>query len=347
MKLSTLLLSNVVILLHRFVSAETGFASTCISSDTPSKQQREWGMKACLTSMTKLSTCADNLKKGTYASTNIGNSVAVISQSSNTQTLTSLEAMHWCQTLVGYCVDGQVQCDTCSTSLYIYQLASLDGVMTAGLTSTGDIAEAPVPTHVVSEVSSQRHNFSETTIPTTSIQERPSTIDSRADPQVCRAPGTSLATNSFCSLKIVAYSLAENRVWKQKHSGTLVAALNSIMSQFQEVGSQTGQAITPILSAYTTVEDGSNGDLGTLTITMETYNNAPWNVVLQNLQNSVDPSANGYYAAANAVIGVFGAIRNYVQDTRTQQTGYGFDIANLNKESLFTIFISKTLEGKN
>jgi hypothetical protein len=95
------------------------------------------------------------------------------------------------------------------------------------------------------------------------------------------------------------------------------------------------------------VEDGSEGDLGVLTMSMETYNNAPFNVVLQQLQNSVDPSANGYYAASNTVIGLFGVIRNYVQDTRSQQTGYGFDIANFNGDSLFTIFISKTLEGKN
>jgi len=83
------------------------------------------------------------MKKGTYASTNVGNTVVIFSQATTTDTLTSMEAMHWCQVIVGYCIDGEVQCESFSTTLSIYQLAAADAA-DAALNSTGDISEAPL-----------------------------------------------------------------------------------------------------------------------------------------------------------------------------------------------------------
>jgi hypothetical protein len=193
-------------------------------------------------------------------------------------------------------------------------------------------------------VVSQLHNNEHFTS-TTRVQRRALSIERRIG--ACIAPGTSLVSNAYCTLPVVSYSLAESRVWKQKHSTTVVAALNSILSQFQAISSQAGPIITPILSAYASVEDGSNGALGTITVTMDTYNGVPWNTVVNALQASVDPTSSDSRPAVNAVVGVFGLIKNYIQDTRALQTGYGFDISDGSGTSLFNIFISKTLEGQN
>jgi hypothetical protein len=337
-------LPYAILVLCRIASAETGFSTTCVQSDTPTKQQREWGMKACLSSIAKLSTCADNLKKGTYASTNIGNSVAVFSQSSSVQTLTALEAMHWCQVLVEYCVNGEVQCDSCSTSLYVYQTGSAEATREVALNSTGDLSESLISTQSTGLTSSPPRIVDENFTLSTPTQRRTSVLNKRAGS--CKAPGTSLVSNSFCNLRIVSYSLAKSRVWNQKHSSTVIAALNSIISQFQSIAAQTGPVVAPVLSAFASVEDGNAGNLGTLTVTMDTYNGRAWNEVVNTLQASVDPTRDSY-PAINPVVGVFGLIKNYIQETRSLQTGYGFDISDLAGNSLFNIFISKTIEGQN
>ncbi|EPE28218.1 hypothetical protein GLAREA_09338 [Glarea lozoyensis ATCC 20868] len=339
-----LLLPCAILALCSLASAETGFSTTCVQSDSPTKQQRKWGMKACLSSLAKLSTCADNLKKGTYASTNIGNTVAVFSQSSNVQTLTALEAMHWCQVLVEYCVNGEVQCDSCSTSLYVYQTGSAQTMREVAFNSTGNISQSLKSTHSAELTTLPPRIVDERFTLTGPIQRRKSTLNERAGS--CKAPGTSLVSNSFCNLGIVSYSLAESRVWNQKHSSTVIAALNSIISQFQSIAAQTGPVVAPVLSVYASVEDGNAGNLGTLTVTMDTYNGRAWNEVVNTLQASVDPTRDSYLAI-NAVVGVFGFIKNYIQETRSLQTGYGFDISDLAGNSLFNIFVSKTIEGLN